>query len=771
LYLGLAGCERDRGDAYLADLKRRSRKIKRHVERETGRRLGRVEILVRPREKLAEIAVPLMRESLARIENGPRGDELEAEALASAEGAAEWFSAQVDRKGRILFPDPEEKREGLFWLLAEFLPRSEYVDDPRLLDVVLLHELIHVHQHRFLETPAFHESVRSRADILARRAVLEGHAEFLSRKIAPRLGLGEFYEKWSRSRTEPPARIKYAFVRTEHRVSAADLLYAYVQGEKFVAAMVEELGYEEAMRQIFSDPPSLAEVSRPEEYSRRRERSRWGPIAEDLNRWLARERGDSSLEVIALPMVRELAGDAAEAFREGFQLTARSHSVWITVVIADSDSGAGDLHRAWTTALEKISDGKAAAGLFTGVRRVREPDAYLLHDLWPSIGDQRRMVVREGPIIIDVLCTGDSKLEQSAERLARRAVRFLTDEPWREKWLEGDPELMKSKDPWLRLAAVSKMQSFLPDDDWEVRWLGRFCEARDETKSEEERRAILWAAIEDYHPAVVARGLRALTDLSLWYIPWPLLRKQLGHKEAIVRREAWAHIDSPSDAEDGVTPREALRLVTAALDDSDLIVRARAADCLGWLAGEPEVAAVYRKLLRDENSWIRSKAAIALSTYGPPLPELIPDLIPLLKDDPANAAEALADLGEAAKEALPHLREVLKGSEGRVEAAEAIWLIEFDPEPLFEVVRESVAEGRPAGIAKLGEMGATARPMVPEVEKALAHESRWVRATAAKALGKIGGKQAKAALHRRLEVEKDEKVIESIRVALGRLKD
>ncbi|MHC4341605.1 MAG: hypothetical protein ACYSX0_15515, partial [Planctomycetota bacterium] len=88
--MGLAGCERERTDPYLAELRRRSRKIQRHIERETGKKLGEVEILVRSREELAEIVVSLMRESFARIENGPRGEQLEAEARSSAEGAVEW---------------------------------------------------------------------------------------------------------------------------------------------------------------------------------------------------------------------------------------------------------------------------------------------------------------------------------------------------------------------------------------------------------------------------------------------------------------------------------------------------------------------------------------------------------------------------------------------------------------------------------------------------------------------------------------------------------
>ena len=52
--------------------------------------------------------------------------------------------------------------------------------------------------------------------------------------------------------------------------------------------------------------------------------------------------------------------------------------------------------------------------------------------------------------------------------------------------------------------------------------------------------------------------------------------------------------------------------------------------------------------------------------------------------------------------------------------------------------------------------------MVPELVKLLAHEVRWVRVTAAKVLGKIGGERATRALRHRLEIEKDTRVLKRI---------
>jgi HEAT repeat protein len=58
---------------------------------------------------------------------------------------------------------------------------------------------------------------------------------------------------------------------------------------------------------------------------------------------------------------------------------------------------------------------------------------------------------------------------------------------------------------------------------------------------------------------------------------------------------------------------------------------------------------------------------------------------------------------------------------------------------------------------------------VPDLANALAHDSRWIRIAAAKALGKIGGPEAKAALTARSAVEMEPKVLDAIRKATKEL--
>lgn len=775
LVILLAACA-EREEPYVANLRRRCARVQREFEKATGHSLGKIEILVLSREELTGLVLPAARAALARIENGPRGEALDAEARSIAEGVAPWCEAYVDARGRILFPDPDEEPEGLAGFFLEFVQSSRSSRDARWLDLILLHELVHVHQRRHLERPDFYGSARSRADLLARSAVAEGHAEYISRKIAPALGLAEAYEQFHRHRFEPRSKPKFAFIDEDFRISAEDHAYAYIQGRRFVCAVVERFGEAEAIRRIFEDPPTLAEVSRPEDYARVREDSSWGPIAEDLRRWLRRERGEADLDVIALPMVREVAGDAAGGFREGYRLRVSYVDVVIHVLVADHQAGARALHAGWTRGVERMNGLMVEAEWISDLRESRRLDRWLAECLSSPYSQRaRRVVVRDGCVVVDVSCQPDSAIEKSAERLAQRATTFLGDPEWRAAWLRGRKEDLKSTDAGLRLAAVIRHEEFVSDPDWEVRWMGRYCGAADESNSEEARIEQLVAALEDPHPAVVVRALRAFRDLRLWKVPDPLLRKFLGSPEAAIRREAWPLLEFrivPTEEKPSgrISAAEAVKLIDAAFDDGDLVVRARAADCLSELVQEElGVASLYHKALTNDYGRVRLSALITLSVYGFHFPELVPDLVRLLHEDPSNAAEALGKLADSAEQAIPHLYKALQNPEGRLEVAVAIRMIDGDLEPLFAVVRDSVAEGKPQGIYELIQLGPRARPLLPEVIRALAHEHRWTRKCAAEALGEIGGEQALDALLQRLVAETDKQVLAKIRLALARL--
>jgi energy-coupling factor transporter ATP-binding protein EcfA2 len=102
-----------------------------------------------------------------------------------------------------------------------------------------------------------------------------------------------------------------------------------------------------------------------------------------------------------------------------------------------------------------------------------------------------------------------------------------------------------------------------------------------------------------------------------------------------------------------------------ALKDEDPWVRSRAAVALGRLgATDPQTLETLREALKDEDPGVRSRAAVALGRLGATDPQTLETLREALKDeDPGvrgSAAEALGRLGATDPQTLQALREALK---------------------------------------------------------------------------------------------------------------
>lgn len=126
----------------------------------------------------------------------------------------------------------------------------------------------------------------------------------------------------------------------------------------------------------------------------------------------------------------------------------------------------------------------------------------------------------------------------------------------------------------------------------------------------------------------------------------------------------------------GVGGAECVPGLRAKLTSANAIVRAEAAEDLGWL-GEIARPALpdLRRALRDEDPYVRMNAAEALARLEPGgKPELRPMLDGLKLDFTRVricAAMALADLGRRAQSAVPVLAELLRDEDGDVRAAAA----------------------------------------------------------------------------------------------------
>ncbi|NBD23936.1 HEAT repeat domain-containing protein [Paenibacillus glycinis] len=150
--------------------------------------------------------------------------------------------------------------------------------------------------------------------------------------------------------------------------------------------------------------------------------------------------------------------------------------------------------------------------------------------------------------------------------------------------------------------------------------------------------------------------------------------------------------------------------LNAALSAADAVVRARAADRLGWIG--------------------KAGAGSAAKLAG-----LVSDAA---EDVGLNAAYALGRIGASGTEALLGLMK--RGSKQAAQrAAYGIQAAGAAAVPgLVEALRQAEENGRGLAAFALGMNGAGASPAVPALIEALGDESEWVRRNAAEALGMIG---------------------------------
>ena len=182
---------------------------------------------------------------------------------------------------------------------------------------------------------------------------------------------------------------------------------------------------------------------------------------------------------------------------------------------------------------------------------------------------------------------------------------------------------------------------------------------------------------------------------------------------------------------------EAIPALMAALDDEDTYVRSRAALALGEI-GEAALAGLIAAL-RDGNDRVRWGAALALGEIGGS--SAVEALVGALSDPDEGVRQRVAGaLGDIGEPAVPSLIEALRSDE--------------------EVRRQGA-------IAAFGQIG---RPAVPSCILALRDGGDWrVRSGVARALGEIGERRGADALIRALEDEREE-VREAAREALGSIR-
>src|SRR5262249_21270570 len=132
--------------------------------------------------------------------------------------------------------------------------------------------------------------------------------------------------------------------------------------------------------------------------------------------------------------------------------------------------------------------------------------------------------------------------------------------------------------------------------------------------------------------------------------------------------------------------------------------------------------------LKDQDKFVQLYAARALWIIEHELPTVMPVLRPLLNDPEAglrrDAADALADIGPRAKDAIADLKERLRKDDDmlvRLHMAQALWIIEEQADAVLPALRAGLldndAELRALAMVILARLKGKAKPAVEELVK------------------------------------------------------
>ena len=237
----------------------------------------------------------------------------------------------------------------------------------------------------------------------------------------------------------------------------------------------------------------------------------------------------------------------------------------------------------------------------------------------------------------------------------------------------------------------------------------------------------------------------ALGAIDAEGISTPVLIEALGNSNSRMRRFAaiGLRLIGPKAAAAEKTLHDGLR-------DGDLGARIAAARAYWSVSGKADDAVrALRSVIRASDRWhVQMWAANALAEIGPAAKAAVPELIACLRSDTryvvTSSAEALGLIGPDAASVAPGLTALLEDSDDdytRVCIAQALWRInrsENSLPVLQDALKNSgdfMAVSR--AVQAIGEIGPQAKGSAPLLRSLLKHSDSFVRDAAAKALKQI----------------------------------
>ncbi len=186
-------------------------------------------------------------------------------------------------------------------------------------------------------------------------------------------------------------------------------------------------------------------------------------------------------------------------------------------------------------------------------------------------------------------------------------------------------------------------------------------------------------------------------------------------------------------------------LCTALTESGFPSTRHYAATALGKIKRRPEIAVpALCAALKGDDSHLRKRVTVALAAYGPQAKDAVHELVVSLQDGNQQAAEALGEIGPAAKRAVPALLErALSRGYGHVVPA----LAKIEPWGMRALEREAKSddvERRVRVVVALGTVGAKNERAFAALTGLLADESPQVVAAARSTMKTLGPTAARA---------------------------
>jgi HEAT repeat protein len=762
-------------------LRARVEALRPDVEQVLGAPLGdAVQVRVATPGALEEILARELEAQQALLAGGPRGEVLREACTQQAKFLSRILLAKVDVESGAIHICPDNFRR-----IAEVDASWKGLLSQDVLDAVLLHEMVHVFQMRRLGLARFVRALPSTEQLTARSAVIEGHAQYVGRLAASRRGLEAAVALIDRANTEVPSSVEDPSLRHLSEVMGANLGFAYLDGEKFVSAVVAKLGYASAVQRIFSSPPAtLRAVSNPSEYLEPPPPdSSLDDLAALVQRLLAERGGTTQIVPFPIPALRavmapagpEVVEGAMRAFDKGLAIVSAGDPLITVGLLRGRDEEAGRTLYDADIATSKAKDaafGRPGVQIRIVSAAYREislggADGLEIVKTVQMGGSRQRVetvVVRRRELVLEALVANAQAAPGDAARIAREVLEIVggaeAEDPWDGK--TGDE-------------ARKALLAALGDPHWGVRWratrnlarmkedagideaLARMLRDPDASVSCDALRGLVRRGWLDRAAAAEREALAAHGD---WEVRLAYLRTMAEHdadKEAQASRLLRALEDEHPAIRayafgglDGVETREARNRIPwerslAGMEDEDEYVRAAAFRSLPFRL-PAQARPVLLKALRDPDPTIRAAAALRVDQWVKESPEVFDALVAALEDESPvvrrRAAKGVADAGRAAAPAVPALCRLLDDKDAREAAAEALGEIGVaDPEAMRKLLgllgsgdlacRFDVARA-------LRRLGHDPKDLAPVFAEQLRRGEDWDRDEGAEELGNLG---------------------------------